>query len=78
MAKQVAIALGITWDPDFKIHMQSANNQLDLSEGLARNVLFNFGGVIAYLQVHILKNPAYKVLLGRPFEVLTQMTSEME
>ena len=78
MARHVAVALGISWNPDFRIHMQSANNQLDLSEGLAKNVSFKFGEVTAYLQVHILKNPAYEVLLGRPFEVLTRLTSETD
>ena len=76
MARKVAVSLGIQWNPDIKIQMQSANNQLDLSEGLAVNVPFRFGEVVAYLQVHILKDPAYEVLLGRPFEVLTKMSSE--
>ncbi len=54
--------------------MQSVSNQLDLSEGLAKNASFKFGEVIAYLQVHILKNPAYEVPLGRQFNVLTKLT----
>ena len=30
-----------------------------------------------YLQVHVINNPAYEVLLGRPFDVLTKTISEM-
>ena len=76
MAKQVAMQLGVSWDPDLRIKMQSANGQLELSEGLARNVSFRLGEVVAYLQVHVLNNPAYEVLLGRPFEVLTKTVAE--
>ena len=43
--------------------------------GLARNVEFDFGGVTAYIQLHIIRRPAYSVLLGRPFDVA--MSSEV-
>lgn len=54
--------------------MQSANGQVEKSVGLSRNAAFRFGELTLHLQVHIIKNPAYKVLLGRPFEVLTGST----
>lgn len=72
MAEKVAKELGIAWDPDIKIHMQSANNQIEMTLGLARNVPFLFGDITVYLQVHIINEPAYRVLLGRPFDVLTE------
>lgn len=72
MAETVALDLGLAWDPDITIHMQSANKQLEKTLGLARNVPFRFDDLTVYLQVHILRNPAYKVLLGRPFDVLTE------
>ena len=56
--------------------MQSANSQVELSEGLAKNITFKMGEVTAYLQVHVLNNPAYDVLLRRPFEVLTKSVAE--
>jgi hypothetical protein len=55
--------------------MQAANRSLKKSEGLAKNVLFQFGDMSAHLQVHIMESPAYDILLGRPFEVLTKMVS---
>ena len=76
MSKDVAINLGISWNPAFRINMQSANGQVELSEGLAKNVPFRFGEVTAYLQVHVLQGVAYRVLLGRPFEVLTLTKTE--
>lgn len=71
MAQATAVELGIGWDPDTFIYMQSANGQTEKSVGLAKNVPFCFGDITVYLQVHIIKEPAYKVLLGRPFEILT-------
>jgi hypothetical protein len=62
----------LTWDPDIQIYMQSANRSLERSVGLAKNVPFTFGGITVYLQAHVIRGPAYKVLLGRPFEVLTE------
>lgn len=72
MAESVAVDLGLSWNPDITIHMQSANKQLEKTLGLAKDVPFRFNDLTVYLQVHILKNPAYKVLLGRPFDVLTE------
>ena len=36
------------------------------------NVLFLFGHITVYLQVHGLERPAYKVLLGRLFDTITE------
>jgi hypothetical protein len=71
MDSEVAKKLAIPWDPDITIQMQSANRTVERTLGLARNVPFNFGGITIYLQVHVIKDPTYKVLLGRPFDVLT-------
>jgi hypothetical protein len=71
MSKAVAVRLGLPWDPEICIHMQSANNQIEKSLGLVRNVPFRFDHVTVYLQVHVINEPAYKVLLGRPFDAVT-------
>ncbi|KAJ3536315.1 hypothetical protein NMY22_g6081 [Coprinellus aureogranulatus] len=75
MDADVARNLGISWDPDVVIHLQSANRSMEKTLGLARNVEFDFGGVLAYIQLHIIRRPAYDVLLGRPFDVA--MSSEV-
>jgi hypothetical protein len=71
MSKAVAVRLGLSWDPEVCIYMQSANNQIEKSLGLVCNVPFRFDHVTVYLQVHVINDPAYKVLLGRPFDAVT-------
>ena len=70
MHKQVAVQLGLVWDPSISIEMESASNHVEQTLGVARNVCFEIGGLKLYLQVHILENPPYRVLLGKPFETL--------
>ena len=72
MAKKVANELGVKWNSEFTIEMESANRTLESTLGLARNVPFSCGAITVYLQVHIMLNPAYKVLLGRPFDIITE------
>jgi hypothetical protein len=72
MSREVAVLLDVTWDPDITVHMQSANNSLEKTLGLAKNVPFLFGTITVYLQVHVVGNAAYKVLLGRPFDIITE------
>jgi len=72
MSKNVAKELEIPWDPDITIEMESANRSVERTLGLARNVPFLFGCITVYLQIHVMANPAYKVLLGRPFDVITE------
>lgn len=76
MSLETAKHLGLSWNPDICIFMQSANGQVEKSVGLCKNAAFRFGDITLYLQVHVIKNPAYKVLLGRPFEVLAASTIE--
>jgi hypothetical protein len=43
-----------------------------ISLGLAQNVPCEIGNITLYMQIHIIRNPAYNILLGRPFDVLTE------
>ncbi|EIM84042.1 uncharacterized protein STEHIDRAFT_61979 [Stereum hirsutum FP-91666 SS1] len=72
MSDAVCNELALIYDPSFRLNMQSANGELNLSLGLARNVPFLIGDLTLYLQVHVLRKPAYDILLGRPFDVLTE------
>jgi len=74
MAKEAAVQRGLNWDPSITITMESASKHVEVTLGLARNVLFAVGGLSLYLQVHIFENPPYRVLLGRPFSTLTYST----
>ena len=72
MSRAVAKMLQVTWDPDITVHMESANKSLEKTLGLAKNVPFVFGPITVYLQVHVIERVAYKVLLGRPFDTITE------
>ena len=52
--------------------MQSANHEVDETLGLTRNVPILIGDITLYVQFHIVWNPAYNVLLGRPFNILVE------
>lgn len=71
MSEGICHDLGLAYDPNVVLNMQSANGSVNPSLGLARNVPFRFGDITVYLQVHIIRAPAYDVLLGRPFDVFT-------
>jgi hypothetical protein len=58
-------------NPLWKITMQSANRSCDKSLGLIENLELEIGGMELFVQAHIIRNPAYDVLLGRPFDILT-------
>ena len=72
MSEEISNVLALPYDPAIRLNMISANGGVDQSLGLARNVAFMIGDIPLYLQVHVLRNPAYDILLGRPFDVLTQ------
>ena len=72
MSEKICNALALPYDPTIRLHMMSANGGVDQSLGLARNVPFLVGDITLYLQVHVLRGPAYDILLGRPFDVLTR------
>jgi hypothetical protein len=72
MSEAVCHDLGMPYDPKIRLNMQSANGEIDQSLGLARNVPCRIGSITLYLQIHVIRAPAYDILLGRPFDVLTQ------
>ena len=72
MSDSVSNELGIAYDPGFKIEMQSANGEVEETYGLARNIPFTVKDITLFLQVHVVRSPTYDILLGRPFDVLTE------
>ena len=72
MAEDVCFDLGLAYDPTIVLNMQSANGEVDQSLGLARNVPIQIGDMTLYIQIHIIRSPAYDILLGRPFDILTE------
>ncbi|KAI9059924.1 hypothetical protein FKP32DRAFT_1679458 [Trametes sanguinea] len=72
MSENVCHALGMWYDPSIQLHMISANGEVDKSLGLVHNVPFCVADIVLYLQVHVIRNAAYDMLLGRPFDMLTK------
>jgi hypothetical protein len=72
MSEEVCNTLAIAYDPNVHLSMVSANRGIDQLLGLVHNVSFLVGDITLYLQVHILCLPTYNILLGRPFDILTQ------
>lgn len=72
MSEAVATHAGIGWNDQQWITLQSANGGMNRTLGLAKNVPFTFGEITVYLQCHITRNPAYDILLGRPFNILCE------
>lgn len=72
MSEEICIELGLPYDSTVVLTMQSANGELDRSLGLARNVPLRIGDITLYVQIHVIRSPAYDILLGRPFDILTQ------
>jgi hypothetical protein len=72
MSEGICHDLGLPYDPSIRLNMESANKVVDQSLGLCRNVPCSIGNIILYFQIHVIRNAAYDVLLGRPFDVLTQ------
>ncbi|KAG6858856.1 hypothetical protein C0995_013428, partial [Termitomyces sp. Mi166 len=72
MSEEIAHHLGLVYDPMVVLNMQSANGAINQLRGLARNVPCTIAGLTIYLQVHIISQPAYDILLGKPFNVLTR------
>jgi hypothetical protein len=72
MSEEVCNVLAIAYNPDVCLSMVSANRGIDQLLGLVHNVSFLVGDITLYLQVHILRSPVYDILLGQPFDILTQ------
>jgi hypothetical protein len=74
MLEAVCHDIGLAYNPSIKLNMQSANSEVDQSLSLSRNVPCKINTITLYLQIHIMRSPAYDILLGRSFDVLTKST----
>ena len=53
MAEEACHSLGLIYDPEVKLGMQSANGKINETLGLARNVPIQISEITLYLQFHI-------------------------
>jgi hypothetical protein len=61
---------------DATMTMQSANNTQNDTLGKLQNVRFTFGDVDLYMQMQVVENAPYEVLLGKPFFALTACSAK--
>src|SRR5712664_1694824 len=66
--------IGLPIRSDKIMVMESANKTKEETMGLLQDLKINVGGYDFYLQVQVVKDAPYEMLLGRPFFTLTQAT----
>ena len=72
MSEAACHVLALIYDPCIKLCMQSANGEVNETLGLTWNVPMLVGVIMLYIQIHIVCNLAYDVLLGRPFDIVSE------
>jgi len=64
--------LGLPIHPEQTMVMQSVNKSCNTTMGLLPNLQVTIGNCDFYLQVQVIDNTSYEMLLGRPFLTLAQ------
>ena len=72
MSHAIWMMLKSQLNPKHTVSMQSTNGTVDRSLGIIKNLAFHFRMIELQLQVHIIKDSAYDILLGCPFDVLPE------
>ncbi|EJU02069.1 hypothetical protein DACRYDRAFT_37675, partial [Dacryopinax primogenitus] len=67
--------LKVPYYPDSVVNMESANNQATSTMGCVRNLRVTIGPISLFLQVHIVRESPFDLLLGRPFLMLLKCHS---
>ncbi|PIL26607.1 hypothetical protein GSI_11301 [Ganoderma sinense ZZ0214-1] len=77
ISEECCSRLKLPIDPLVTMNVRSANGSLDGAIGLARDVPVRLTPkIVVFLQLFVIRNAAYDVLLGRPFEVLLKAHTE--
>jgi hypothetical protein len=64
MSEAVCHDISLAYNLSIKLNMQLANGEVDQSLSLARNVPCKINSITLYPQIHIIRSPAYDILLG--------------
>lgn len=76
IAEDLCRKLGLAWDPAARVRMQSANGEMDGTLGAVENVPLLVGGLLFYVQLHVVPKAPFDILLGRPFFTLARASLE--
>jgi hypothetical protein len=71
-SEEICHNLSLAYDPSLCLNRKSVNSTTDLSLGLACNIPCHLAKITLFLQIHVIKNLAYNILLSRPFDVLKE------
>ena len=72
MLEAACHALALIYNLCVLLCTQSVNSKVDEMLGLTQNILMLIGVITLYVQVHIVCNPAYNILLGRLFNIVSE------
>jgi hypothetical protein len=64
--------LGNNLQVERALKMEAANSTVTETHGCLRNICFTFDDIDIYLQVQVMPNAPYDILLGRPFYALME------
>ena len=73
MSKAVWITLSKQLNPKHTVFMQSANGTIDCSLGIVENLSFHFGTIELQLQVYVIEDSTYDILLSHFFNVINEL-----
>ncbi|KAH6911874.1 hypothetical protein BKA70DRAFT_1098896 [Coprinopsis sp. MPI-PUGE-AT-0042] len=68
--------LGVGRRSDHIMHMESVNGSHNDTLGVIPHLKVNIGGIDFYLQVQVVKDTSFDLLLGRPFTVLARAVTK--
>ena len=72
MSAAACHVLALIYDLHVKLCIQSMNGDVDEMLGLTRNILMPIGVIMLYVQIHIVHNLMYDILLERPFNIVLE------
>lgn len=73
--KSIWEKMGLAIRADHLVWMESANSSQNMSMGLLQDLKLTICGYEFYLQVQVIEDVAYNMLLGLPFHILTHLAS---
>lgn len=76
MRKEIWEQLGVPLQSDMIMVMEAANKTKTSTMGLLQNLRMTFGPVELMLQVQVVENAPFDILLGRPFQALASCTTK--
>lgn len=72
MREDVWRNLEVPLEPDRRMTLESADTGKSPTLGVVQNARLRIAGVVVMLQIHVVRNAPFEILLGRPFFAVTE------